>query len=177
MNQTTKPTPISNTSFAWKYLTTEKSSFSLALLFVLINSALQITTPEVIKYIINTVIPVKDYNLLLIITVIMLGVFLIQGLIFRSQVETVGYAAQRIMLKIRSNLFSHIQKLNLEFFNQNSSGDLISRINSDTTIVDNFLSQYIFAFTSSFFVFIGFGGYLAYLNLPLALLEHQVKLP
>ena len=172
MNQTTKPTPISNTSFAWKYLTTEKSSFSLALLFVLINSALQITTPEVIKYIINTVIPVKDYNLLLIITVIMLGVFLIQGLIFRSQVETVGYAAQRIMLKIRSNLFSHIQKLNLEFFNQNSSGDLISRINSDTTIVDNFLSQYIFAFTSSFFVFIGFGGYLAYLNLPLALLAY-----
>ncbi|MBC7406593.1 MAG: ABC transporter ATP-binding protein [Candidatus Parcubacteria bacterium] len=172
MNQTTKPTPISNSSFAWKYLTTEKTSFSLALLFVLINSGLQIATPEVIKYLINIVIPTKDYKLLLIVTVIMLGVFLIEGLIFRSQVKTVGYAAQRIMLKIRSNLFSHIQKLNLEFFNQNSSGDLISRINSDTTIVDNFLSQYIFAFTSSFFVFIGFGGYLAYLNLPLALLAY-----
>ena len=119
-------------------------------------------------------IPARDYTSLISITLGMLGVFLFGGFLFRSQVKTVGYASQRIMLKIRSGLFGHIQKLNLEFFNQNSSGDLISRINSDTTLVDNFLSQYIFAFTSSFFVFVGFGIYLAYLNLPLALIAYMV---
>ena len=174
MKTQNSPKPVSNLAFAWEYIKTEKFAFGVALIFVVINASLQIATPEVIKYLINVVIPARDYTSLISITLGMLGVFLFGGFLFRSQVKRVGYASQRIMLKIRSSLFGHIQKLNLEFFNQNSSGDLISRINSDTTLVDNFLSQYIFAFTSSFFVFLGFGVYLAYLNLPLALIAYVV---
>jgi ATP-binding cassette, subfamily B, bacterial len=162
----------SNYVFAWQYLKTEKKAFILALAFILVNAGLQTLTPVAIEYLINNAIKVPNYPLLWQVIAGMCLLFLIEGFIFRYQVITVGYAAQRIMYKIRTNLFAHIQNLKSDFFNKNQSGDLISRINSDTTLLDNFLGQYIFAFTSSFFVFVAFGLYLLWLNPLLALLAY-----
>jgi ATP-binding cassette, subfamily B, bacterial len=161
---------ITNSTFAWQYLKTEKKAFVIAICFIVINALLQTLTPVAIEYIISNAIKTVNYPLLLQITGGMCVLFLLEAGIFRYQVITVGHAAQRIMYKIRVNLFSHIQKLKTDFFNTNQSGDLISRINGDTAILDNFLGQYIFAFTSSFFVFIAFAVYLLVLNPFLALI-------
>jgi ATP-binding cassette, subfamily B, bacterial len=167
-----KSTPQSNLAFAWSYLKTEKKSFVIALIFILINAGLQTLTPVAIEFLINNAIKNVNYTLLWQVILAMCIAFLLEAGIFRYQVITVGHAAQRIMYNIRTQLFSHIQKLKTEFFNQNQSGDLISRINSDTTLLDNFLGQYIFAFTSSFFVFIAFGLYLLFLSPTLALIAY-----
>jgi ATP-binding cassette, subfamily B, bacterial len=164
--------PLSNFSFAWQYLKTEQNAFVLALVFILLNAGLQTLTPIAIEFLINNAIKIVNYTLLWQVTAIMCMLYLLEAFIFQTQVKTVGYASQRIMVKIRTNLFKHIQNLKSDFFGQNQSGDLISRINSDTTLLDNFLGQYIFAFTSSFFVFIAFGIYLAILNWQLAILAY-----
>ncbi len=169
-----KSSPISNFAFAWSYLKEEKKSLVLALVFVLTNALLQLLTPIAIEFLINNAIKKINYTLLTQVILGMCLIFLIQAGIFRTQVKTVGYAAQRIMMKIRSDLFGHIQKLKLDYFNNNQSGDLISRINSDTTLLDNFLGQYLFSFTSSFFVFLAFGIYMLYLNWSLSLLAFGV---
>ena len=162
----------SNFQFAWQYLKTEQKAFILALVFILLNAGLQTLTPIAIEYLINNAIKIVNYTLLWQVTAGMCVLFLLEAFIFQTQVKTVGYASQRIMVKIRTDLFGHIQKLKSDFFGQNQSGDLISRINSDTTLLDNFLGQYIFAFTSSFFVFLAFGIYLAILNWQLAILAY-----
>jgi ATP-binding cassette, subfamily B, bacterial len=164
--------PLTNFEFAWQYLKTETGAFSLAILFVIINALLQLLTPWSIEFLINNAIKVPNNTLLLQVIGVMCVLFLVEGGIFRTQVRTVGYAAQRIMLKIRTKLFGHIQELPTEYFGQNKSGDLISRINSDTTLIDNFLGQYIFQFSSSFFVFLAFGVYLFVLNSTLALVAY-----
>ncbi|MBC7472403.1 MAG: ABC transporter ATP-binding protein [candidate division SR1 bacterium] len=167
---TKKTISNTNANFAWQYLKTEKRAFIIAIIFVIINALLQTLTPIAIEYVINNAIKTVNYPLLLQVTLAMCVLFLLEAGIFRYQVITVGHAAQRIMYKIRVNLFAHIQKLKTDFFNENQSGDLISRINSDTTLLDNFLGQYIFSFTSSFFVFIAFAIYLLILNPFLALI-------
>ena len=162
----------SNLNFAWQYLKTEKKSFIIAIIFVIANALLQTLTPVAIEYLVNNAIKITNYTLLWKVTAGMCVLFLIEGIIFKYQVITVGYAAQRIMYNIRVKLFGHIQNLKTDFFSQNKSGDLISRINSDTTLLDNFLGQYIFSFTSSFFVFLAFGIYLLVLNPVLALIAY-----
>jgi ATP-binding cassette, subfamily B, bacterial len=164
--------PVSNLSFAWQYLKTEKKAFILAIIFVIINALLQTLTPVSIEYLINNAIKTPNYELLWKVISGMCLLFLLEAGLFRTQVKTVGYAAQRIMVKIRTKLFGHLQNLPTSYFGQNQSGDLISRINSDTTLLDNFLGQYIFSFTSSFFVFIAFGIYLLILNPVLALVAY-----
>ncbi len=44
----------------------------------------------------------------------------------------------RVGLKMKSDMFSHMQKLSLSFFNNNQTGRLITRINSDVGVVQNF---------------------------------------
>jgi ATP-binding cassette, subfamily B, bacterial len=172
MNKPTQPQPTSNLSFALEYLRTEKKSLILALVFVVVNALLQTLTPVSIEFLINNAIKVPNYDLLWKVIAGMCVLFLLEAGIFRTQVRTVGYAAQRIMLKIRTKLFGHLQQLPTSYFGQNQSGDLISRINSDTTLLDNFLGQYIFQFFSSFFVFLAFGIYLLVLNPILALVAY-----
>jgi ATP-binding cassette, subfamily B, bacterial len=164
--------PLSTVNFAWNYIQTEKKSFAIALLFVIFNAGIATTTPMAIEFLVQNAIVNGNFDLIFKVVVGMCVIFAIEAMIFRYQVLMVGWAAQRIMLKIRSDLFQRLQFLKSEYFGRNQSGDLISRINSDTTKIDDFLGQYLFSFTSSFFVFLAFGIYLATLNLNLALIAY-----
>lgn len=48
--------------------------------------------------------------------------------------------AQKIMADIRNRLYAKIQNLSLDYFSEKRTGDLISRITSDTAIVENAVS-------------------------------------
>lgn len=152
----------------WQYLRLEKNTFLKAFAFIIVGSGIQLLTPISIEYSITNAILKNNLNYLLLIVIVMSVLTIIKSLILKSQVSTIGISAQRIMLKIRSDVFAHIQLLPAKFFVNNKSGDLISRINGDTDIVDTFLSQYIFQFASTFFEFVLFGAYLFYVDWRLA---------
>lgn len=163
----------SNASFAWQYLKSEKVGFSIAIVFIVVNALLQISTPVAIQFVIDNAIKTANFTLLWQVIGGMCVIFIIEALIYRQQVIIVGKAAQRIMYSIRINLFGHLQKLDSQFFIKNQSGDLISKINSDTTVLDSFLGQYIFSLTSTFFAFTAFGIYLFVLNPYLATIAYS----
>jgi ATP-binding cassette subfamily B protein len=53
-----------------------------------------------------------------------------------------------------------LQELPLAFFNQNKTGDLISRINNDTDKLNQFFSQSLMQFVGSIFMMVGSGVFL-----------------
>src|SRR6185369_138383 len=55
------------------------------------------------------------------------------------------------------------------FFKQNKTGDLISRLNSDTDKINQFLSEGLVRFVGSFFSIFGIAIFILFLNLKLAL--------
>ena len=57
-----------------------------------------------------------------------------------------GGIGQRMLYSLRNSVFNKLQELPLDFFNQNKSGDLISRINNDTEKVNEFFSQSLMRF-------------------------------
>jgi ATP-binding cassette subfamily B protein len=48
--------------------------------------------------------------------------------------------AQEALLKLRTDLFSHIQTLSLDFFDRRPIGELMSRVTNDTQVIEQFLS-------------------------------------
>lgn len=62
---------------------------------------------------------------------------------------------QKIMHKLRTQLFAHIQKLNMEFFNQNSSGKILTRINSDIESLSEIFSNTLIVIVRNFLLIIG----------------------
>ena len=52
-----------------------------------------------------------------------------------------GGVGRRVLFELRNALFTKLQELPLDFFNQNKAGDLISRINNDTDKLNQFFAQ------------------------------------
>ena len=57
-----------------------------------------------------------------------------------GRVFVLNYASEFITADLRLETYSHLQRLSLEYFGGKRTGDLISRINSDTGRLCNFLS-------------------------------------
>nr|WP_321351005.1 ABC transporter ATP-binding protein [uncultured Methanoregula sp.] len=48
--------------------------------------------------------------------------------------------AQEALLKLRTDLFGHIQTLSLDFFDRRPIGELMSRVTNDTQVIEQFIS-------------------------------------
>ncbi|MEO6077975.1 MAG: ABC transporter ATP-binding protein, partial [Candidatus Andersenbacteria bacterium] len=69
-----------------------------------------------------------------------------------------------------NTLFGKLQSLPVAFFNQNTAGDIISRINSDTEKLNNFFAQALVQFLGNIFLIVGAGVFLLSLNIKLGLI-------
>jgi ATP-binding cassette subfamily B protein len=78
-----------------------------------------------------------------------------------------GGVGQRVLYRLRNQIFNKLQALPVAFFNQNKAGDLISRINNDTDKINQFFSQGLIQFMGSIFLMVGAVIFLLTLNLRL----------
>jgi subfamily B ATP-binding cassette protein MsbA len=64
-------------------------------------------------------------------------VFILRGLLSYLNVYCLQWVAIRAITDLRTRLFAHLQNLSVGFFVQSRTGDLMSRINSDTSALQN----------------------------------------
>ena len=79
---------------------------------------------------------------------------------------TVGY---RVEHDLRRELFSHIQRLSLDYHDQGRVGDLISRLTSDISAVEGFISAGLLAIPVNILMLVGMAILMAYVNLAFTL--------
>ncbi|HSW57420.1 MAG TPA: ABC transporter ATP-binding protein [Dehalococcoidales bacterium] len=102
------------------------------------------------RYILN-----KDASGLNYIVMIFIGVGLLNWLAYRSQIRTEARLGQSILLKLRMQLFDHLQKLSLRFFNQNEVGRIMSRVQNDVNELNEFLESGAFWVIGEVFTMLG----------------------
>ena len=84
---------------------------------------------------------------------------------------TIGYG---IILRIRRQMFEHLQKLSLSFYDRNEVGRIMSRILNDVGALENLLSNGLLLVFADFLTLIGIVIILLYMNVGLALLTMTV---
>ena len=75
-----------------------------------------------------------------------------------------GSVGRRVLFALRNTLFTKLQHLPLDFFNQNKAGDLISRINNDTDKLNQFFAQSLVQLAANLFMMAGAAIFLVSLN-------------
>jgi ATP-binding cassette subfamily B protein len=83
------------------------------------------------------------------------------------QEQQMGLVGRRVLFNLRNAIFTKLQELPLDFFNQNKAGDLISRINNDTDKLNVFLSQALVQLAANLCLMAGAAVFLVTLNLRL----------
>ncbi|MDF2483997.1 MAG: putative rane protein [Herbinix sp.] len=106
-------------------------AYALAILCIVIAVSLDMLSPLVTKRIIDNVIIGGEMDLLpkMLILIFLIG---IGRCIFQYLKELIfDLVSARITVNIRRDLFNHIQRLSLNFFDKNNTGELMSRVKDD----------------------------------------------
>ena len=151
----------------WPIISEEKKIIFAALAAVIVGSVLSLTAPRLIAYAVDTFITNHNYNGVLMFSGIILVIYLFGLLTSYAQTRLMGGVGQRVLYRLRNQIFNKLQSLPVAFFNQNKAGDLISRINNDTDKINQFFSQSLVQFFGNIFLMIGAGIFLLSLNIKL----------
>ncbi len=142
----------------------EMKNIIVAFIAIIVNSASNLIGPIIIGYTVDNFIQTKNFQGVLMFSGILFGTYAL-GLI-ASYVQTIkmGGVGRRVLFNLRNAIFTKLQELPVAFFNQNKTGDLISRINNDTDKLNQFFAQALMQFIGNFFLILGAGILLLNLN-------------
>ncbi|MBI2830472.1 MAG: ABC transporter ATP-binding protein [Chloroflexi bacterium] len=107
------------------------------------------------------------------LTIVALLVVLSQLLVWGGgYIETLfmAYAGQSILYKLRTDLFDHLQKLSLSFYDRHEVGKLMSRVQNDVQQLEEIITQGIVSLLSNGLTLIGIAVFMIIMNPPLAML-------
>jgi ATP-binding cassette subfamily B protein len=116
-----------------------------------------------------TVLKGSGYPLIWTVCTWLIVIYLLNLAAVYLRTILMGGFGQHLLFTLRNKIFSKLQELPVAFFAQNKAGDLISRINNDTDKLNQFFSQGLMQFVSSFFIVIGSGIALIWVNWRLGL--------
>jgi len=108
-------------------------------LLALIGTALALITPYLIGKAIDQIMN-GDMTVLLQLVLALVAVNVFSMLATLSQGVLIANISQKAMRTLRADLFSHLQKLSLKFFDAQSQGDLMSRLTNDMDIISQVLT-------------------------------------
>lgn len=147
----------------------ERKNLYIAMVFIFINSGLNLIGPYLMGHAVDTFVVTKQYDGVIKYSIILFCVFVVALISGYTQMQLMGRVGQRMLFNLRNTVFNKLQDLPIDFFNQNKAGDLISRVNNDTDKINQFFSQSLVQFMSSIFSMTGAGIFLLSINLKLGL--------
>ena len=142
----------------------EKRTLILAFIIIFINAGLSLLGPYLIGHTIDTYIQSKQFDGVIRYSAILLVMYMVAFATNYLQMIMMGGVGIRMLYSLRNAVFTKLQELPVDFFNQNKAGDLISRINNDTDKLNQFFSQSLMQFISSIFTMLGAGIFLLSIN-------------
>ncbi len=89
------------------------------------------------------------------ITIILVLLYLFSFIFSYLQDVIMAYVTQKFTKKIRNNISLKINKLPLKYFDNNQTGDILSRVSNDVDVISQSLSQSIGGLTSALTTLIG----------------------
>ncbi|MGG4493071.1 ABC transporter ATP-binding protein [Brevibacillus reuszeri] len=136
----------------------------LALVAIIVISLMEFAIPQLTAYTIDHVIPDKRYSELLWIGAGILGAALFLGLFTYLSSYLLSYIGQHTINRLRNELYQHLQKQDMAFFDKNRTGDLMSRITGDVSILQQLVSSGMLQMVTELVTFFAIAIYMLYVN-------------
>lgn len=123
------------------YLIEKKFNIFIVFILCFVTTLISILGTRLNGYTIDKFIETGDMKGLAFICIILVLMYLVN--IFSTYYQNIVMVkiSQRVSAKIRKELFTALQKLPLKYFDNNSSGDLMSRLTNDVDNINTTLSQ------------------------------------
>ena len=127
----------------------------VAAFLLALTNGLALLFPLVIRTLLNTILVQRNERLLNLVVVVLLAVFILQALLEAVQSYLITSFGERLSFDLRTKLFQHLQRLPLSFFDHRRTGELMSRVTNDVTVVQTSLTNNVLPIVSQVVMLVG----------------------
>jgi len=156
------------------YLKPYRGSVVIALLVIIGHSVLQLAQPYLMKLAIDQYIAAGDMAGLNRIALVFLFVLISAFVLEYVRTYTLQLTGQRIMFDLRMEIYSHLQRLDMRFYDRNPVGRLMTRVTTDVDVLNDMFASGIVTVFGDIFMLVGIMTVLVSMDWRLALIAFSV---
>jgi ATP-binding cassette subfamily B multidrug efflux pump len=111
-----------------KYVKPYKRTFWFTAVLTFALAGLSPLRPMLVQYAFDNYIVIPNPNGLLIITLVTIGVLLIEAVAYYFYTYSANWLGQTVIRDIRQEIYDHINSLKLQYFDRTAIGTLVTRV-------------------------------------------------
>ncbi|MBS5801327.1 MAG: ABC transporter ATP-binding protein, partial [Clostridiales bacterium] len=138
----------------WGYLKDYKFRYGACLVLVLIAALISMINPILGGTIVDRVLEGGETNILVPILLVTIATALVKNIISYTYQMNFERISQNILLRIRKDLFDKLLTLDVDFYKQMKTGDLMARMTGDTDLLRHFIAWVVYNILYNVSVFV-----------------------
>ena len=139
----------------FRYVYPYRLRLTLAIVALMASSAIGLLLPLAVRWLIDTIVTAASTGLLDQVALVLLGVFIVQMIFNFTQSYLITYVGERAIADLRIEVYTHLQRLSLTFFNDRRVGELTSRVTNDVTLIQSVTTNSIASLLQNIITFVG----------------------
>lgn len=143
----------------------------LLFLLIAVSSLGSLTSPYILKLIIDDVFPHKNYHLLMVLLSATIAIYIVRIVSTYFFDYLFSWLSSKVVADIRRDLFGHLLHMSLSFYDKNKVGEIVHKINNEVNIIEGTLTKSVIRLCNNVFLLVGLAFLLAWLNLSLFLVS------
>ncbi|MEI7669395.1 MAG: ABC transporter transmembrane domain-containing protein [Pseudomonadota bacterium] len=137
------------------YLKPYRLQIFFAFIAIIFTSSVVLGLGGAIKYLIDKGINQKDTSLLDQAYFIFMALTAALAIATYIRYYLVSWVGEKVVADIRRDVFSHVIRLDIAFFETTKTGELLSRLTTDTTLLQNVVGSSVSVFLRNSIMFLG----------------------
>src|SRR5215208_1649286 len=137
------------------YLSPYKVTLAVVLAFVLVYISLGLLEPYLIGRAIDQFISTRQINGLSSLALLLFTAYLFDNAFQAASSWLMARISQDALRRLRRDLFEHLQKLSIHFFDRHTAGELMSRLTNDIEAINQAVSQNVISLVASVLSLVG----------------------
>jgi len=156
------------------YLRPYTRQVGLATTAIVGHSALELAPPYLVKLVIDRYIPARDMDGLTLVAMLYLAALAGSFVLDYAQTWLLQWTGQRIMFDLRMQIYRHLQRLDLRFYDRNPVGRLMTRVTTDVDVLNDLFTAGVVSVFGDLFTLIGIMAMMIWLDWRLAIVAFSV---
>ncbi|MEK6617660.1 MAG: ABC transporter transmembrane domain-containing protein, partial [Nitrospirota bacterium] len=141
-----------------------------AALLVMVVALLNLVLVRVAGFLWDIITVQRDLRTMTNAIGLFLGLVIVQGILSMGHSYLTARVSQRIMADFRTHVFAHLQRLSLSFFAKRRTGEILSRLMNDVSVIQTTVTETPIDSANQLVTFVGGVAFLLVMNWRLCLL-------
>ena len=135
------PFQLAHLKRAFKYIKKYRWILILSFVLAIIGSLSSLFVPKISEWVMDDIIPAKDYAGLLNMALLFVGIILLCITINVIRSRMMAHVSQNIIYDIRKDLFAHLQRLPFSYYDSRPAGKILVRVINYVNSIADILSN------------------------------------